>query len=419
MSQPAPKPSWKEEVNRKLEAHKSRRGLSVVEQEAPASSHAAVSRRAAQAAARVAARYAQAPSYSEWQADEARAALRKAEAATRAVMEAQAAVHKAFKNLEAVREAESGAFEFAEAPEHTEEATSATPASVASAGVEIPRQDVEVRWEPDFPVRQAEPESAPIAAWDKPAEPEAQMAVDAVETVDAAQPIQANLIQFPRELVATRRMRPRLAEPQAVASADNVQLSIFEVDPSTISIEPEATATEAAAPAPSWSGPEWSGIRLDADPKLNTEPDSRDEASAWHAEIQLAPLENRLMAVAVDAALIVGLATACAYGIASHMQHALPLKTAEVAAAAGLVLIGILYQTFFLLTTLATPGMMYAGVALCTFDDERPTRAQLRERVYALLVSLLPMGLGMAWSVFDEDHLSWHDRLSRTYLREC
>jgi hypothetical protein len=22
------------------------------------------------------------------------------------------------------------------------------------------------------------------------------------------------------------------------------------------------------------------------------------------------------------------------------------------------------------------------------------------------------------WAVFDEDHLSWHDRLSRTYLRK-
>jgi hypothetical protein len=33
-------------------------------------------------------------------------------------------------------------------------------------------------------------------------------------------------------------------------------------------------------------------------------------------------------------------------------------------------------------------------------------------------VSLLPVGLGMVWSVFDEDHLSWHDRLSETYLRK-
>jgi len=26
--------------------------------------------------------------------------------------------------------------------------------------------------------------------------------------------------------------------------------------------------------------------------------------------------------------------------------------------------------------------------------------------------------LGVAWALFDEDHLCWHDRLSRTYLRK-
>ncbi len=62
--------------------------------------------------------------------------------------------------------------------------------------------------------------------------------------------------------------------------------------------------------------------------------------------------------------------------------------------------------------------MKYAGVALCTFDDEVPTRLQLRRRFGAMLLSLLPVGLGFVWSVFDDDHLSWHDRFSATYLRK-
>jgi hypothetical protein len=28
---------------------------------------------------------------------------------------------------------------------------------------------------------------------------------------------------------------------------------------------------------------------------------------------------------------------------------------------------------------------------------------------------MLPAGLGMAWSIFDEDGMAWHDRLSSTY----
>jgi hypothetical protein len=35
-----------------------------------------------------------------------------------------------------------------------------------------------------------------------------------------------------------------------------------------------------------------------------------------------------------------------------------------------------------------------------------------------MLLSVLPVGVGIGWSLFDEDRLTWHDRLSRTYLRQ-
>jgi hypothetical protein len=63
--------------------------------------------------------------------------------------------------------------------------------------------------------------------------------------------------------------------------------------------------------------------------------------------------------------------------------------------------------------------MKYARISLCTFDDQGPTKAHLRRRLAAMLLSVLPLGLGMAWAIFDDSHLSWHDRLSRTYLRKC
>lgn len=60
--------------------------------------------------------------------------------------------------------------------------------------------------------------------------------------------------------------------------------------------------------------------------------------------------------------------------------------------------------------------MKYAQIGLVTFEGLIPDRAQRCTRLAALLVSALPMGFGLAWSLFDDDHLSWHDRLSRTYL---
>jgi hypothetical protein len=62
--------------------------------------------------------------------------------------------------------------------------------------------------------------------------------------------------------------------------------------------------------------------------------------------------------------------------------------------------------------------MKYARVSLCTFNNQSPTRAQQLGRFGALLLSVLPVGLGLAWALFDENHLCWHDRLSQTYLRK-
>ena len=41
----------------------------------------------------------------------------------------------------------------------------------------------------------------------------------------------------------------------------------------------------------------------------------------------------------------------------------------------------------------------------------------MQRRVGALLLSALPLGMGLLWAVFDEDHLGWHDRISGTYQR--
>ena len=104
--------------------------------------------------------------------------------------------------------------------------------------------------------------------------------------------------------------------------------------------------------------------------------------------------------------------------MAHNVQHPPTGKPAELLGAFALALIGMLYYAFFFAMPVCTPGMMYAGIGLCTFDEKSPTRAQLRRRLGAMLLSLLPVGLGLVWSIFDDDHLSWHDRFSQTYLRK-
>jgi uncharacterized RDD family membrane protein YckC len=196
-------------------------------------------------------------------------------------------------------------------------------------------------------------------------------------------------------------------------------LSIFEVDPGTISIEPEAADGGSEAAAPSWQGAEWSDIRLGEQPLAQPRADTELEEDAAPAPpvLELAPFALRVMAAVVDGALITGAFLAAAMVAATHVNQLPALKGIEIGSALALVAIGALYHALFLTLAEGTPGMKYAHIALCTFSDEDPSAEQRHKRLVALLLSLLPVGLGLAWAIFDEDHLTWHDRLSGTYLR--
>lgn len=441
--------SWKKEVNRRLEEHKNRKGGSVAEPAANQDRHSAASRAARSAAARVAARYANAPSYSQMLAEEARSAVRAAEAASRAALDLQAAAESVLAGLEA-----ASAAEYARAPEsfrvvaseraferawdeHSESVrppAPLTPALVPTASIEVEQQEPQsygIRWDDDLPSRPAQPVIArtshgpadfdqdPESWWQPGPHAQSNMGEEAIESVEPLQPMHANLIEFPRELIATRKMRPRRAEgPYGVGTPDP-QLSIFEVDPGSISIEPEAADPAIETAAPSWQGAEWSDIRLGEQP--SSQPQAEDELEEGAAPalpaLQLAPFGLRVMATVVDGALITGAFLAAGMVAATHVTQLPALKGIEIGSVLAIAAIGALYHALFLTLAEGTPGMKYAHIALCTFGDEDPSAVQRRKRLVALMLSLLPVGLGLAWAIFDEDHLTWHDRLSGTYLR--
>jgi uncharacterized RDD family membrane protein YckC len=397
-------------------AHESDRDLARESRSEPGS-------RAAQAAARVAARYANAPSYSEMLAAEARAALLAAEAASQAARAAQAAAQSVLNSLEAAASAECPSAPMAAAPPFDASGAISADSRDAEAAYQVSElsdgQPYAIRWERKLPSRPA-PARARLTASlfdaEAPAEDEEGFAV-----VEPAQPIPGNLLEFPRELIATRRVRPRRVEGPLAASARGAQLSIFEVDPGAISIDPETVhgPEEVTAPAwcaPEWSAPEWSRMRLDAHPVEVSPKEYVPEARSLPS-LKLASASRRMLAAVVDASLVAGAFSLLALLVASKWAELPGVHAMEIGSALALVVAGALYETLFLSLARATPGMLYAQLRLCTFEGGPPTRAQRQARLVALLLSVLPMGLGLAWAIFDEEHLTWHDRLSRTYLR--
>jgi len=222
-----------------------------------------------------------------------------------------------------------------------------------------------------------------------------------------------NLIEFPRQLVAARKARPRIAEgplrEEADAAPERAQLRIFEVEANAFSTVPTLAAAESVLP-------EWSSIRLDSRQASHytAQPDAQ---VSFALPLHTAPVSQRCMAAAVDACCI-ATAFLLAVAAAAYASPELPTGKFALGAAAGtLVLFGVLYLLVFFSFAEATPGMRYARIGLCTFSDENPTRKAMRQRLFAMALAAVPLGLGFAWAFLDDDQLGWHDRISRMYQR--
>ena len=363
-------------------------------------------------------------------ADEARAAVRAAEVASEAAQKAHEAAQYFLEGLEAASSGEPG-WELQPRPDRVRKRQSAAKPAQQNESEQLLFDESPLFaavGQPDEDAQRSEPEEAhamareydaatsesdlrdwPVQASNVRIHPSA----DDAYAADTVEPIYANLIQFPRELIATRKVRPRRAEGPLAATDGEPQLSIFEVDPEVISTEPMATATNHQE-APVWMRPEWRAIELERQPgeEFHREPELR----ASPMTMELAPVSRRLMAIAVDGALIMAAFLAVAMEAVTHVKGLPGPRAIEVASAFAVLAFAAAYLTTFFSLTKATPGMWYAGIRLRTFDGLNPTRAERCRRLVALLLSVLPLGLGLAWALFDADHLTWHDRLSGTYL---
>ncbi|MDR3724462.1 MAG: RDD family protein [Terracidiphilus sp.] len=427
---PAP---WKQEINRKIAAHKNRKGPVRVEPEMQPVQRSASSR-AAEAMARVSARYAKAPSYNEILAGEARVAVRAAEEAARAAAKAhaaaqnvQAAAENILAGIEAASVAEPVRQAEAPAPVSAPEVPFFSPAFEAAFEEKERPRNYAVRWEEPLPDLRPQPEASGgnqstayeivPEGWHESVHAAKELEHPDVEVVEAGYPIPGNLIEFPGELVATRRVRPRRMEgPLSNSAEPEAQLSIFEVDPSTVSTVAEEPATAAAAQTSIWQEQAWPSIELPAETEQEYE-EALQRRRAEATSLDPAPASMRILAGVVNCGLVTG-ALLVAAAAAAWCGIAMPsLRTAEIGAGAGLLVVGMFYALLFCVLGDGTPGMYYAHLRLATFDGHRTSRQDRLVRLLGIVLSILPFGLGLAWMLFDEEHLCWHDRLSKTYLR--
>lgn len=83
--------------------------------------------------------------------------------------------------------------------------------------------------------------------------------------------------------------------------------------------------------------------------------------------------------------------------------------------AAMIAVVAILYRGLWCLVNRDTPGMRFAGLRLVDFDGRAPRREHRIVRQFAGLLSLLSAGVGLVWALVDEERLTWHDHISKTF----
>jgi uncharacterized RDD family membrane protein YckC len=136
----------------------------------------------------------------------------------------------------------------------------------------------------------------------------------------------------------------------------------------------------------------------------------------FEVPLQCAPRLPRLLAATTDGVLVL-LATAIFGWIFFKITATVPpLRQLMVLVLSGLGIAWVGYQYLLLVYTGTTPGLGIAGLRLSRFDGSRVPRRIRRWRVLASVLSGFSFGLGYAWCLLDEDQLSWHDRITRTYL---
>jgi uncharacterized RDD family membrane protein YckC len=125
---------------------------------------------------------------------------------------------------------------------------------------------------------------------------------------------------------------------------------------------------------------------------------------------------HRAMAAAVDASIVV-LALTLFFGIVFRVAggiSVLNIKTAPIffGMAAAVVLF---YRMLWCLANGDSAGQRWAHLRLVNFDGQRPTRTQRFYRLASGLLSLMAAGIGLLWSLVDEETLTWHDHISKTF----
>jgi uncharacterized RDD family membrane protein YckC len=221
-----------------------------------------------------------------------------------------------------------------------------------------------------------------------------------------------NTLDFGLEVEETAS-KPSVIEFPSLDKSDLGEDPSPDLDSDAVVLErlPDETGGESARP---YGGQFSKNPSAPAIPmEIELEP-SRALADA--SSVRIAPMSRRFLAGLLD--LLVLLSAAGVFSAifwqAGGRISPRPINLA-VAAAVEVILLAAYFGAFTIFAC-GTPGLIWAGLEIRTFRGDLPRRIDCIWRSFGYLVSISALMLGFIWALVDGDGLTWHDRMSGTFL---
>jgi uncharacterized RDD family membrane protein YckC len=142
---------------------------------------------------------------------------------------------------------------------------------------------------------------------------------------------------------------------------------------------------------------------------------SRPSEGVIYCDAPVAIPMHRAMAAALDGSII--LIALAVFGWIFHLaggEIVLSAKTVPIFLGVVAALV-FLYKLLWCMAGGDTAGMHWTRLKLVNFDGQTPDRGQRLCRLASGFLSVLAGMIGLIWALVDEETLTWHDHISRTF----
>jgi hypothetical protein len=228
--------------------------------------------------------------------------------------------------------------------------------------------------------------------------PPVQMSAPAQPALFSNVVVGANVIPFDRHV---KQPQPRASAPQPPPAR-----------PQTLPpAQPRATARKNPPPSADTQG------TLDfipATPQKGRKLKTNVEAQVF-CDQPVATPTHRLVASAIDGAIIL-----LGFGVILGLFEAMGGsfgggKLLWIGMAGVLGLVSMFYGLIWAIAGTETAGMYFTDLQLITFDGFQLDGRSRALRFASTWLSFCSGGLGLLWAVADEENLTWHDHISKTF----